>query len=400
MYSNFLKSVLGAGVAALAFVGTADAGGFGRGSADTDIIFEEGNFNMRAGVTYVSPSRKYTKNGNPALVGTDYAGSYVVPSFAGKLNITDNVRCAVTGVDNNGGDAQYAAPTVSGKISEEFTTFEFGATCGVKVSLAKGNLWFIGGGFQERFDYYRVNDYRSLGLGLATLDLEGTEMGYRAGIAYEIPEIALRAQLMYRSGTEYGADGMLHAPAGVLAAALRARGVPDVANPYLRLSPALQVPVDAVGEGNLPQSVELKVQSGIAPGWLAFGSVRWTDWSVLTTLDVNASQSGLNISRDFYNWKDGWTVTAGVGHAFNDQISGALSLTYDRGVATGWDLQSDTWTLAGGVSVKDSLGGELRAGVGVSYLTSAEETKYAPAINAAADSGWAYAASLSYKVKF
>lgn len=399
MYNKLLISLLGAGVAAVALAGAAQANGFTRGSADTDILFEEGNFNMRAGATFVSPSRKYTKNGNPALVGTDYAASYVVPSFAGKLNVTDNVRCALTGVDNNGGDARYAAPTVSGKISEEFTTFEFGATCGVKFALGKGNLWFIGGGFQERFDYYRVNDYRSLGLGLATLDLEGTEMGYRAGIAYEIPEIALRAQLMYRSGTEYGAEGMLNAPAGVLAAALRARGVPDVANPYLRLSPAAQVPVAAVGEGNLPQTLELKVQSGIAPGWLAFGSVRWTDWSVQKSLDVNAT-SGLNISRDIYNWKDGWTVTGGVGHAFTDRVSGAVSLTYDQGVATGWDLSGDAWTLASGVSVKDTIGGELRAGVGLTYLASEEETKYAPAINAAADSGWAYAASISYKLKW
>jgi len=400
MYNNLLKTVLASGVAALAFAGAAHANGFARGTADTDIIFEEGNFNMRAGVTYVSPSKKYSRNANPALVGTDYAADYVVPSFAAKLNVTDNVRCAFTGVDNNGGDARYAAPTVSGKISEEFTTFEMGATCGVKFGLEKGNLWILGGGFQERFDYYRVNDYRSLGLGLATLDLEGTQMGYRAGIAYEIPEIALRAQLMYRSGTDYGAEGMLHAPAGVLAGALRAGGIPDAANPFLGLPPRTQVPVPAIGVGSLPQTVELKAQSGIAPGWLAFGSVKWSNWSSLTTLDVNSAATGFSISRDRYFWKDGWTISGGIGHAFNDQVSGAVSLTYDQGVGTGWDIQSDTWTLAGGVSVKDSLGGELRAGVGLSYLTSGEETKYAPGINAAADSGWAYAASLSYKVKW
>ena len=48
-----------AGCATLAAVGTARAGGFHRGTADTDLIFEEGNFNMRAGVTIVMPQRGY-----------------------------------------------------------------------------------------------------------------------------------------------------------------------------------------------------------------------------------------------------------------------------------------------------------------------------------------------------
>ncbi len=37
-----------AGCATLAALGQAGAGGYSRGTADTDLIFEEGNFNMRA----------------------------------------------------------------------------------------------------------------------------------------------------------------------------------------------------------------------------------------------------------------------------------------------------------------------------------------------------------------
>ena len=46
----------------------------------------------------------------------------------------------------------------------------------------------------------------------ADLELGGQEYGWRAGVAYEIPEIRLRAQLLYRSGTQYGATGTLTAP--------------------------------------------------------------------------------------------------------------------------------------------------------------------------------------------
>ena len=56
-----LKALAGAGCLTMALVGAAHAGGFARGSADTDILFDDGNFNMRAGVTYVSPRREFSK---------------------------------------------------------------------------------------------------------------------------------------------------------------------------------------------------------------------------------------------------------------------------------------------------------------------------------------------------
>ncbi len=395
-----ILSALAAGAALLAMSAHANANGFTRGSADTDIIFEEGNFNLRAGATYVRPEREYTRNANPALVGTSYLGDYVVPSLAAKLNVTDNVRCAFTMVENAGGAADYAAPTSTGKLHENFETTELGATCGVKFSAGRGNFWLMGGGFLENFDYSRINDYTSLGLGYGTLNLDGKDRGYRVGVAYEIPEIALRAQLTYRSGTDYGAEGLVTAPAAILARALRNGGVPDSQNPFASLPAGMQVPVPAVGIGNLPQIVELKGQTGIAPGWLAFGSVRWTNWSVQETLDIRAASNGLMISRDRYYWDDGWTIMGGVGHAFSDTVSGAVSLTWDQGVGTGWDVQTDTWTLASGISAKDALGGEIRAGVAVSYLESGEETRYAAGLNSAVDNGWAYAATLSYKVKW
>ena len=44
------------------------------------------------------------------------------------------------------------------------------------------------------------------------MKLKGTDTGWRAGVAYEIPEIALRTQLMYRSGTTVDADGTIVTP--------------------------------------------------------------------------------------------------------------------------------------------------------------------------------------------
>lgn len=379
-----LKGLLAAGCFSVALVGVAQAGGFSRGTADTDLLFEDGNFNMRAGVTYVAPTREFSKNPNPALVGTSYTDDYIIPSAAIKFNLSDNFRCAGTMVDNNGGSATYAHPKLSGKLEEEFTTNEKALTCAVKFDVGRGSLWLLGGGFVEDFDYNRVNALPIPGA-FAHLVLKGQDYGYRVGAAYSIPEIAFRAQLMYRSGTSYGADGTLSVPGALVG------------------SPAATVPLAAVGTGNLPQTVEFKLQSGIAPGWLAFGSVKWSDWSVQKELLVTTAVPSIG-SKDIYNWKDGWTVTGGIGHAFTDRISGLVALTWDQGVETGWDLSSDTYTVAVGASVKDDLGGELRGGVGYSYLTSAEETKYAeiPGVsgNQAVKAGHAFAFNLGYNIKW
>lgn len=360
----------------IAATASAYAGGFTRGNADTDILYEDGNFNMRAGVTVVVPTRKYTANLNPAVIGTDYADTYIIPSAAVKMKITDNLACAGTVAQPYGGSVSVPLLTGGsgplGKISESFTVTELGATCAAFFNMQKGRVAILGGIFMETFDYSLL-----AASGALPISLNSEAYGWRAGVAYEIPEIALRAQLLYRSGSNHVATG--NAAGGA---------------------------APAFGFGNLPQSVELKVQTGVAPGWLVFGSVKWTDWSVNQMLVLQSPvlagppfnlPGGL--SGNQYFWRDGWTVTGGVGHAFTDNISGALSLTWDRGVATGWDLSSDTWTLGAGASMKDQWGGELRLGAGLSYLTAASETMYGAA-NSAVSGGWAVAFSGSYGVKW
>lgn len=428
MYNKTFKSLLAATVASTVMIGAAHAGGFARGDADTDIIYEDGNFNMRSSVTFVSPKREFSKHSNPDLVGTNYADNYVVPSFAIKANISDNLRCAGTHVMNNGGSAVYAAPTDSGKIREDFNTYESGVTCGVKFDLAKGSFWALGGGYAEQFDYTRVNVTPDLPVGgnliplsNAVLSLKGQEFGYRAGLAYEIKEIAFRAQLMYRSGTQYGADGNLTLPSAALLGAQAQRLGAAAQDAFANGNPQLgqqllaqaqqtlaaaadaanrddRTPLPAIGTGKLPQSVEFNLQSGIAPGWLAFGSLKWTDWSATTQLIANAPDIGLTDTNDYF-WRDGWTVSGGVGHAFNDKVSGLVGLTWDRGVSTGYDHSFDTWTVSLGASYKDQLGGELRGGVGYTFIEGGCETKYG-ALNSCVKDGYALAGNIGYAIKW
>ncbi|WP_274424495.1 outer membrane protein transport protein [Chelativorans sp. YIM 93263] len=352
---------------------SAQANGFSRGAADTDILYEEGNFNIRAGATVVMPSHKFSAASDPRLVGTNYLDNYVIPSAALKLGLTENLACAGTYTDAYGAASSFDVPYgPSGKESEEFIVNEFGLTCAVFVDVGQGRLSVLGGGFLERFDYDLSAAPPLLGGAPLDVGLESDAYGWRAGLGYEIPDIALRAQLMYRSGTKHEATGIANTPFG---------------------------PAPAFGEGELPQSVELEVQSGIAPGWLAFGSVKWTDWSVNETLDF--SIAGFQPQQNQYYWRDGWTVTGGLGHSFSEDISGVVSLQWDRGVSTGYDFRSDRWRLAGGVNMSDSIGGELRLGGGATYLASATiDQPDADHYGDAVDSGWAGFISASYSVNW
>ncbi|WP_230171340.1 outer membrane protein transport protein [Rhizobium sp. CECT 9324] len=390
-------------LSACAFAGAAQAGGFARGDADTDIIYEDGTAVFRGGYTYVMPDRDYdTVNG---VAGTDgaHTENYGVPSFAAKFRISDNFSCALTYTQPYGADSTYgtqaqaadrAADVAGGGIlgiagtsnavrSAEFDTNEYGGTCAVNFAAGKGDLYFIGGVFSQSFDYKEVKDFGTLEMS------DSSEFGYRLGAAYEIKEYALRAEVMYRSQIDHNADGT-----------------------FLNASPLLQgalgIPIGAYrsarGYGSLPQSLELNLQSGIAPGWLVFGSVKWTDWSVLQSLNYTIdgiARGGVLIpqTKDFF-WRDGWTISGGVGHTFTDTVSGALSLTWDRGVDTGADIMSDTWTVGAGTLVKAGPG-VLRLGGAVSYLTSGEQTVADGAdFNATADGDWAYAVTASYKIAF
>src|SRR5690242_19421152 len=85
-----LSPLVGAALLAVALSGTAHAGGFSRGTADLDLLFEAENFNMRFDARAVVPTQKFSVNVNPALVGTNMYGTYMISSASVKFNVTDN----------------------------------------------------------------------------------------------------------------------------------------------------------------------------------------------------------------------------------------------------------------------------------------------------------------------
>ena len=391
--SMIFRTGMTAAVALAAVAGAAEAGGFSRGEADTDILYEDGNAVLRAKTTFVAPQRGYDTINGLATTDRDHTNNYVVPSLGIMARMSDNLACAGTYTQPFGASTSYgpdaqtadAAASMTGNatLAADFKTHEYGLTCALRTDIETGRISFLGGVFLQSFDYKEVTR-------LGTLRLkDDSELGYRLGAAYEIPDIALRAELMYRSQVKHDGNGGFTVSAAGAPVLSLVTGLPIAAG--------LDLP--ATGWGTLPQSLEFSLQSGIAPGWLAFGSVKWTDWSALPQL--NYTITGLGPMVKSFRFRDGWTVTGGVGHTFTDTVSGAVSLTWDRGVGTGADIMTDTWTLGIGTGIKAGPG-EFRIGGAVSYLTSGSQIA-GPGFadyRATVDGDFAYGANLSYQVKF
>jgi long-chain fatty acid transport protein len=350
------------------------AGSFARLPTDTDIIFEPGNVVVRGGVTYVDPNRKMENNQVPGLRGTEYSKPEWLPSFAAKFQIADDLSCAATYSRPFSADSEYDVMNNRGKLEEKFHVDEYAATCAYFVPAGPGRFFVLGGVFASEFNYDFGGFTVVPGVGLSPMkfDLDDTAFGYRLGLGYEIPEKAFRAQVLYRSGEKLSGDGTAHLT-------------------------SLGATLPVTGEGELPQSVELRVQSGIAEDWLAFGAVKWTDWSALDTLDLTLGNQAFS---NYYYYRDGLTISGGVAHKFNDSFTGLAGVSWDRGVSTGWDMMGDTVTVSAGVNYKDPWGGDLRFTGAIIHNSAVEETKYAPGANSSSASSNGYLLQLTYKKPF
>ncbi|MEZ2333012.1 outer membrane protein transport protein [Mesorhizobium sp. RCC_202] len=370
-----LKALFGAGCFSLALVGAAmhpaHAGGLERGGYDIDLLFDPAPVATEAEATYVMPDRKYKNAKGPfgadLGLGTsaDGAEDYWVPRIGVKAQVVPGIDCMV---DYSQPWGAHVAPGLwNGAISNIETDIKsdnYAGTCSYKMDAGKGQLRFIGGVF-----YQKVYGFKESLVGFnpfgpsptGRVDLTSSGWGWRAGVAYEIPDIALRASLVYNSKVKLdNIEGSL-----------------DLSSVGGGIKPIFGT------TQYMPDVVEFKLQSGIAPGWLAFGSVKWTNWSVLQSVPIcyvgtasadcftggPLSGSHQVTSLDLM-YRDGWTVTGGIGHKFNDQWSAAGQISWDQGTSHGYGSQTDTWTLGGGVAYTPQPNIEIRLAGAIGVLTS------------------------------
>ncbi|NTI48366.1 transporter [Agrobacterium rhizogenes] len=362
------------------FASAAFAGGLDRGGYDIDLLFDKGRYAFESGVTYVMPGRKFKNakdtnaadgNLNGRSSSTDVTENYAIPYIGFKIGITDDLDCMADYSEPFGGHSNPGLnwAGANNEIETKLRTHNYAATCSYKFDAGPGQLRLIGGGFYQEVTGYKSRLVSAIPAplsavydGVGSLDVDGHGWGWRAGLAYEIEEYAFRTSLVYNSRVKY--DNL--------------KGTVDLTElPPIRAFFGKTTSV--FGSADAPDSLEWKVQTGIAPDWLAFGSVKWTNWSLLQSIALcPTSTRGISCrpggateltSLDLL-YRDGWTISGGIGHKFNDKWSGALSLTWDRGTSQGYGMNSDTWTLGAGVNYKATEHVEFTIGGALGLLTS------------------------------
>lgn len=277
-------------------------GSFERASPDTRVLFEEGNYFE---TYWLAISPDLTGTGgllDPTGSGTgDLLESYDQWAFSLKTDLTPRTSFALILDQPWGINSNYPSIATSG-YSGTFGDLESNELSGI-LKQKVGDRFSVYGGV--RIQSLEVAASIPFGgvfgfSGAYSAVLERDEgVGFMAGAAYEIPSIKFRLTATYFSEIETTHD------------TLETAGT-TVANTETDIS--------------TPQAINLTLQSGIAKDTIAFGSIRWVDWSQFSVSPPLFSGSVgapvVNFTEDFF------TYTAGIGRRFSDRFSLAFLVRY------------------------------------------------------------------------
>jgi long-chain fatty acid transport protein len=281
-----------------------------RSGQSISAFLQPGNY-FEAGISVLDPT---VEGKETAAMGgrniNDMGDDYYFPSAALKLQLTDNFSFGLLYDQPFGADAAYngtnefvAAPTDPVLTGLPITTTQLGGVTGnTKVKVDTQNISMIFG-FQpnENFNFYGGGVYQtvkgnvslrgkaySLYNGYDAKIKETSGAGWLAGAAFQIPDIALKASVTYRSEIDHDADATetiaIADALGAMPASQLQGLLASLGNTGAAMTPALLKALAANKESGktkitTPQSVNLDFQTGIMENTVAFANLRWVDWS-------------------------------------------------------------------------------------------------------------------------
>jgi long-subunit fatty acid transport protein len=281
--------------------GMVQAGGIDRSTLPFSVLFEDGRI-IQLGFSNVTPKVSGVAGG---VVSTgDMAQSFTSLSFAYKADLTDTLSYAIILNQPYGADALYGS--VYAGLEAHWDTEQLTAL----IKYQATDRFSVYGGLK----YVRSSAdilippvlLGPAGTYTASADTDG-QVGYVLGMAYEIPDIALRVGLSYESEIthSFGTTERFSA---------------------LNAGATLNSTTDIV----LPQTVTLDFQTGVADGTLVFGSVRWSEWS---KYHVRPSYFEAVTGGEVTGYDDDVvTYELGVGRKINDSLSLFARIGYERTV--------------------------------------------------------------------
>lgn len=353
-----MKHALTATAALMLTAAPVFAGGIERAPQSLNILFEPGNYiEFSAGRVNVDVSGRDLALDDPRTPFVDYPGGrqtgdiakdYNFVGFGYKHQFNDKLSAVLIVEQPFGTDLAYPEPDLTPatdgsvnlggtRVDVESTTYTallrygmdngFAVHGGLRGSRAGGEVDLRG------IAYGGVNGYS-----VELDDAWGT--GYVLGASWERPDIAARVSLTYNSPINHDFDTTETFQGATV-------------------SSGTTTSVDT------PRSWTLEGQTGVAPGTLVFGSIRWVKWSEFKVRsEFFTSLPGLQDG--LVELEDTTTYTLGVGRKFTDNWSGSLSFAYEKkgdrlvsplapttgrkGVTLAAIYSQDNWKVTTGVS--------------------------------------------------
>ncbi|RZF52130.1 transporter [Acinetobacter halotolerans] len=313
----------------------------------------------------------------------DMANQYYSPSAALKIQATKHFSIGLLYDHPYGADAEYHGQN----NFVENRPVPFNGRTSVTVSTENLNLLF---GYQpnQNWNVYAGAVYQTLD---STVLLRGTSysayngydfktgkdeaVGWLAGVAYQLPEIALKASLTYRAKIKHEMNAYeKHNAAGMTGNPIFDAMLNDINN------------AQGTTEIITPQSINLDLQTGIMENTIAFANIRWVNWkdfairpykfgeaSVLAPI---IASTGKKEGFDLVAYTDDqYSVTAGVGRKLNDQWAGNLSVGWDSGAGNPVTTLGPTegyWNVGLGVQYSPATNYFIAGGVKYFWLGDAK----------------------------
>lgn len=280
---------------------TTFAGGIERSGDPTRILFEEGKNYLEITANIVSPKVSGVPlAGVPGGPTGNVFNDYQTYSFGYKWELSNRASLAFV-IDEPGGaslaysdllaffagsEAEVSSIAYTGMAKYQVTN-RVSVYGGVRVIGVEGDITIASPITVS--SPYNLNVSRDY------------QVGYLAGLAYEIPDIAMRVAATYESKTEHEFDDNAGAPFQV----------------------------------EIPQAVTFYAQTGLATNTVLFGSARWREWSNFTVqpadfLTIIPGVGPVNAPIANGN-NDTWTYEFTIAHRFAEQWSGAAAIGYERG---------------------------------------------------------------------
>lgn len=343
-----MKTTLTAGALLLMSTAAATAGGLDRTGNNYGALFQPGNY-MEFGLTV---SRPNVSGDYPVAFGGGSTGNmaenYANVSFAYKHQFTDQVAAAILFNQPYGANALYTGGVYTGlgadwesqgitallkySVSDRVSVYGGARMTTSEASLAIPDA-LNRAGFAAAAAAGDPTAAAVVAAPAGTLDYSGETSSesitqFIVGAAYEIPEIALRVALTYEQG-----------------------------GTYTFTSTETWAAVGLVGfesefDIEMPSSIKLDFQTGIAEDTLLFGSIAHTTWSVWDVAPAGyagvTGQSVTGLDNDVTSYN------IGIGRRLSDDLSVLGSIGYEAS--------------SGGVASRLApTDGSLSIGVGARY---------------------------------